>query len=213
MKNGKKFSKFEIDQFKEVLNIGASHASTALSRLIGKRVFISVPKIHGVDRQGSDSGKIGSFNEDDKVLAVISKFESDKPSIVCFYSDKEVAQRMVACEIAARGDKDENRQGSERALLIALVGKIGSSALKNVSYFLGNIVTTSFSDIRYDALGAIDESIMADAGKESELVLMASISFKIEGESVDPQLCLYLNESTLRRMLGILESKPGGSPG
>ena len=36
----------ELDALREVANIGAGHAATALSQMTGKTIMISVPRVH-----------------------------------------------------------------------------------------------------------------------------------------------------------------------
>ncbi len=45
MTNAPRLDEVQLDAIREVGNIGAGHAATALSQLIGKKVFITVPKV------------------------------------------------------------------------------------------------------------------------------------------------------------------------
>lgn len=45
MTNAQRLDEVQLDAIREVGNIGAGHAATALSQLIGKKVFITVPKV------------------------------------------------------------------------------------------------------------------------------------------------------------------------
>ncbi|MEE8167259.1 MAG: chemotaxis protein CheC, partial [Candidatus Hydrothermarchaeales archaeon] len=44
-----KLSEAQLDALKEVGNIGAGHASTALAQMIGKKVYVNVPKVSVVE--------------------------------------------------------------------------------------------------------------------------------------------------------------------
>lgn len=45
MTNSARLDDLQLDAIKEVGNIGAGHAATALSQLIGKKIFITVPRV------------------------------------------------------------------------------------------------------------------------------------------------------------------------
>lgn len=48
MNDNSKITSFHLDVLKEIGNIGAAHAATALSDLLGKKIDMKVPKVEMV---------------------------------------------------------------------------------------------------------------------------------------------------------------------
>ncbi|CDF58041.1 chemotaxis protein CheC [Thermobrachium celere] len=84
-------NELQIDALKEIGNIGAGNAATALSQLINKKVDMSVPQLDILEF--SDMIKrVG--NEDDEVVAVLLKVFGDIQGNILFLVKNEEAQKF-----------------------------------------------------------------------------------------------------------------------
>ena len=81
----------ELDALREVANIGAGHAATALSQMVNCRVMISVPKISlaSVDHLPNLQG-----DADDDVVAVLMHMLGDLTGRTLLLLSKDNAQLL-----------------------------------------------------------------------------------------------------------------------
>ena len=118
----------QIDAIREVVNIGAGHAATALSTMTNVTVMISVPRILWVDRP---EGEGTALPEDDRVVMISvpvtaqSTGSGERASLII---GRSTALRMVG--LLLRRDTDPEGE----------LGMLERSTLQE----LGNIVCASY---------------------------------------------------------------------
>lgn len=129
----KHLSTTHIDILKEVGNIGAGHAATALSKLLNKKIDMKVPDV-----------KVVSFNEmmevvggtENVVASVFLRIEGDAPGSMFFILSIEQASRFIQQLTNDHDFSLENLPYPEMAL----------SALQELGNILSGSYLTSFSD-------------------------------------------------------------------
>lgn len=85
-------TELQLDALREVGNIGAGNAATALSQMIQKRIDMSVPEVEVLPVEQVVS-KIGT--EEDKVIAVVLRIFGDVPGNVIFLLTMDSACRLI----------------------------------------------------------------------------------------------------------------------
>lgn len=139
----------QIDAIREVVNIGAGHAATALSTMTSLPVMISVPRIHWLDRPDA---KVPSLPTEENLVMIRVSVEAkstqhrERASLII---GRRTALRMVG--LLLRREED-----LERAL-----GALERSTLQE----LGNIVCASYVGVLGNFLG---ESVMIGTPELSE---------------------------------------------
>ncbi len=84
------FADFQMDVLKEVGNIGAGHAATALSKLLDKPVDMLVPKVRMVPfEEIADS--VGGAEQ--VVIAIFLRVEGETPGNLFFILKQESAKK------------------------------------------------------------------------------------------------------------------------
>ena len=87
-----KIPKMHLDLLKEIGNIGAGHAATALSSLLNKKIDMNVPNV-----------RVISFNEmmdlaggaENVVACVFFRIEGDAPGSMYFILSLEQSERLI----------------------------------------------------------------------------------------------------------------------
>lgn len=195
---------FELDQLKEVINIGASHASTALSQMIHKRVTLNVPEVF-VDQVENIIKYIG--NEQEVVTAVLLKVLGDAPGIMTFLfprgSDNDLIRLLTGKERKPGKILDDYEVS-----VLKEVGNILSGASLNAfSKFLNINIVQSVSEIATNMLGAIINSVMAEIGQTSEKALIAKVNMTVEGEGIKTQLFFFIDPESTMKILRMTAQK------
>lgn len=128
----------QLDAIREVVNIGAGHAATALSTMTNLRVMISVPRIHWVDEPEAAEPALPGHDEKLLVIAVpivgAADGAGEKASLILA---QQTAIQMVA--LMLRREPPANGE----------LGMLEMSALNEV----GNIVCASYVGVLGSFLG------------------------------------------------------------
>ncbi|MFC0558584.1 chemotaxis protein CheC [Halalkalibacter alkalisediminis] len=87
-----KLKPHHLDALKEIGNIGAGHAATALSKLLNKKIDMSVPAVRLVSFQDLPD-QIGGA--DQKVAAIFLRIEGDAPGSIFYISHIEETEKLI----------------------------------------------------------------------------------------------------------------------
>jgi len=166
----------QLDALKEIVNIGAGNAATALSQLTKKKVSMSIPrarvcKIQDVPRV------LGMGGEDEPISIVYNQIVGDTSGAIMMIFDAKESLKLVDVllgkEIGESMFLDEMGQSA-----IKEIGNICSGAsLASISEFTGMKYLYSIPLFASDMLGAILNAILSKfaASASSTLVVMAEL--------------------------------------
>ncbi|OEF98627.1 chemotaxis protein CheC [Desulfuribacillus alkaliarsenatis] len=130
----KNINSFQLDVLKEIGNIGAGNAATALSKLLSKQVDMNVPRVQIVPFQ-----QIAEFvgGEENLIVTVFLRIEGDIPGNMFFILNFEAAKQLVSEMIKIPIEHEEGDMFSEIEL----------SALQEVGNILAGSYLTALSDL------------------------------------------------------------------
>lgn len=171
------------DALREVANIGAGHAATALSQLTNRRIMISVPEVN-ITRLEEVPEILGKA--DDIVAAVLMHMMGDLTgrTLVLF---PEASARQL-CDILLRRPLGATTAfGEMEQSGLKEVGNILSSAYMNaLSDFMGMMLVPSVPSLAIDLAGAVLTSVYMNFGYDRDYVFCVETQFLFE----DPGLQL-----------------------
>ncbi|MFZ0477160.1 MAG: chemotaxis protein CheC [Halobacillus sp.] len=128
-----RFSAVQLDVLKEVGNIGAGHAATALSHLLERKIEMFVPSVQLAD---FDEVVELSGSSEEVVVSVYLKIEGDAPGGMFFILPPAQAERFVRIMTGDASFTIHNSNSME----------IGVSALKELGNILSGSYLTALSD-------------------------------------------------------------------
>lgn len=194
-------SKVQLDQLKEVMNIGASHASTALSRLIGERVLLTVPTALMSDIEADMAQLSGQLGSTEPIIAVASKTSGGLSGVVALFLSIETANKLanMAIKTGIGQESEESEQLTEfKYSAVHEVGNIlCSSCLNALSKFFGLAIPQSLTNLATDSSQAITSSLLLEAGRDSGMILIFQVQFVIDRECFDASLVLFVDKESV----------------
>lgn len=168
-------SELQIDALREVGNIGAGNAATALSQMIQKKVDMAVPQIdimsiHDVIK------KIG--NEEDKVIAIVLRIFGDAPGNVAFILTEESANNILEMLM---GTASLEALTEIQMSALQEIGNILTGAYLNSIVRMTNLVMIpSVPAISSDMLSSLIISLFMESEQYEEHIMSIEAKF-IEG--------------------------------
>ncbi|HET7629081.1 MAG TPA: chemotaxis protein CheC [Bacillales bacterium] len=158
-----------LDILKEIGNIGAGHAATALAKLLKKKIELEVP----------DAGVV-TLNEmcehaggaETVLTTIFLRIRGDVPgSLFILFAESE-AQHLVKCLIGC--GKDE---ALERSVLMETGNILAGSFLSALSDFTGLSLQPTPPTLITDMAGAVLVSGLAEASHFGERAIMMETAF------------------------------------
>ena len=172
------FSPMQLDAIREVSNIGAGNAATALSQLLNKKIDMSVPSVNIIDFEDV----FANFTDEKEVLGILIRVLGDTPGNILFIFEKDAASEIVEALI---GSSDMLLSEMGKSALCE-VGNIISGAFMNaISKFTNLSIMASVPAMSHDMLGAVLSSTMIETAQFSENILEIETNFLTGSNSTE----------------------------
>ena len=197
-----KLSAVQADAIQELGNIGAAHAATTLSQMLGSTIEMSVPAIKVVDLS-----QLGQYMGEESAAMVAFELQGDIPhgGYILFYITRESAVRMTNTML---GQTEINRPLSEmdESALLEVGNIMVSAFLDATAELLGFVMLPSPPALTIDMAHAAMESLIAQMQEETNEVLLFSTELVCEEYKVDSDIIMMPERSTLMRIIELLEN-------
>jgi len=180
MEDVRDLKELQFDALKEVANIGAGHAATALSQMTNKKIMISVPEVTVTPLEEVPE-VLG--NPEEVVAAVLMHMMGDLTGRTLLLFPEPSA--LALCDILLRRAPGTTTEfGVMEQSGIKEVGNILSSAYLNaLSDFMGMMLVPSVPSLVVDLSAAVLTSTYLNFGSERDYVFCVESEFQFEGES------------------------------
>ncbi|HEX6590051.1 MAG TPA: chemotaxis protein CheC [Longimicrobiales bacterium] len=168
----------QLDGLREVANIGAGHAATALSQLTNRRIMVGVPQVK-VLRIDEISEMIGTG--EDVVAGVAMQMLGDLTGRTVQIFPKDTAER-VAGILIGRDDVDfPTGFGELEQSALKEVGNIlGGAYLNALSDFLGLLLLLSVPGLAMDVTAAVLKSVFLEFQEDRDYVFVVETVFNMD---------------------------------
>jgi chemotaxis protein CheC len=165
----------QLDALREVANIGAGHAATALSQMIGGTIMISVPTIN-VSRLEEVPPQISAPEE--PVAAVLMHMLGDLTGRTLLVFPKPTAVRLAELMLRRPNGSGGEELGDMEQSAIKEAGNILSSAYMNaLSDFMGMMLLPSPPSLAIDMSTAVLTTAYLQFGTDRDYVFCVESEF------------------------------------
>lgn len=197
-------SSIQYDVLKELGNIGAGNATTALAQMINKRIDIGVPHVRLVEFN-QISTIIGS--EEQVMVGILIMLSGDVRGMMMFLLDKEVAKNLVNI-LMGKDINDEVEFNEIESSAVMEIGNIIAGAyLRSLSEMTNLSIDVSVPMLQIDMAGAILSVPAIEFGKIGDKVLLIETEFEDEIEkssSINGYYILVPELESYEKILGSL---------
>ncbi|GIP36834.1 CheY-P phosphatase CheC [Paenibacillus sp. J31TS4] len=174
MSEVKQFEPFQMDVLKEVGNIGAGHAATALSKLLDKPIDMRVPTVRIVSFE-EISDCLGGAEE--IVVAVFLRAEGEAPGNLFLFFTIDSARRLLRQMAGLTAGGEEGFTEMELSALQEIGNILAGSYLTSLSELTRMTLTPSVPSLAIDMAGAILGYGVMEYGASGDHALLIDTSF------------------------------------
>jgi len=200
---GEKLTDLQKDSLKELGNIGAGSAATALSQLIGKDIGMKVPDVFIIPVE-----KISDYiAKDQKIVAAIYMriFGEIKARALIILPQDKVFLLIDMIMKRQLGETKEFGE-TEQSALKEIGNIIISSYLNAIAKFIGLNSVPSVPALAVDMVGAIFETISAELAEMGEEALLIENDLSEEVTKLSSTLFLIPDKDAMKKILDALDN-------
>lgn len=173
-----KLEDLQFDVLKEIGNIGAGNATTALATMLNIKVDMSVPNVALLPFDNISSF-IGS--EEQTVVGILLEIQGDIDGMMMFLFDMKSAHHLVNSLMMRDVHQDENGMADFSEMEMSALNEIGNivsgSYLSALSGLTGMKMVSSVPALSIDMLGALLSVPAIEFGKYGDKLLMIQSEF------------------------------------
>jgi chemotaxis protein CheC len=189
----------QLDAIREVANIGAGHAATALSQMTNRKIMITVPRVK--IRPVEDASDM--LGPPDEVMAsILMHMMGDLTGRAMVLFPEKSA--LVLCDFLLRRESGTTKTlGEMEQSGLKEVGNILASAYLNaLSDFMGMMLVPSIPSLVIDLSGAVLTSAHLNFGHDRDYAFCVETSFRVEGshDQMSGHFLLLPDIASLRSM-------------
>jgi chemotaxis protein CheC len=167
----------ELDALKEVANIGAGHAATALSQLTNRRIMISVPEIF-VTRLEQVPERLG--DKDEVIVGVLMHMLGDLTGRMLLTLPEFDA--LLLCDMLLRREPDATTEFGEleQSALKEAGNILGGAYMNALSDFMGMMLLPSVPSLAIDMSGTVLTTAQLSFGRDKDMVFCVETNFNFQ---------------------------------
>ena len=170
----------QLDALREVENIGAGHAATALSQMTNRRIMITVPEI-SVSRLEDVAGLLGK--PDEVVAAILLHMLGDLTGRTLLVFPETAARRLCDLLLARPIGKTTEFGMLEQSSLKEAGNILCGAYMNALSSFMGMMLLPSVPSLVIDLSAAVLTSTYLNFGHDRDYVFCVETQFQFRAES------------------------------
>ena len=171
----RKLKALQLDALREVANIGAGHAATALSQMTGHTIMISVPQINIAPLE--DIPNQVAVDEE-PVAAVLMKILGDLTGLALLVFPQPTALRVAG--LMMKRDTVSSLGDIEQSALREAGNILSAAYLNALSEFMGMILLPSPPSLAIDMSAAVMSSTFVEMARGAEYVFCVETEFHLQ---------------------------------
>lgn len=202
MANFTKFGDFQFDVLREIGNIGAGHAATALSKLMQKEIDMKVPQVRIIPFDEVADCVGGAENV---VVTVFLRVEGDSPGNMFFILDMDSAMHLLH-QVTGISKTVQEWEEMEVSALHEIGNILTGSYLSSLADFTQLNLQPSVPGLAVDMAGAILSYGLYALGQSGDFALTIDTAFFEGNEQVKGNFFLIPDPESLPilfRSLGV----------
>ncbi|OGF64979.1 MAG: CheY-P-specific phosphatase CheC [Candidatus Fischerbacteria bacterium RBG_13_37_8] len=170
-----KLSEKQVDVLKEIANIGAGHATTALFQMIGHRIDLQVPRVTVLPLSAVPDALGGP---EKLVIGLFLKIYGDATGNILIMFPVESASLLLKMLLGdSKYDALALLDESEISALKELGNILSASYLNAIARFLNIMLIPSVPGFSCDMAGAVVDYILIELGKVANVALLMETNF------------------------------------
>ncbi|MEN6565656.1 MAG: chemotaxis protein CheC [Veillonellales bacterium] len=199
-----KLSTLQLDALREVGNVGAGNAATALSQIINQKIDMTVPQV-AIMPLGEVPDVVGG--PDAMVAGVYLRVFGAAPSSILFLLPRDSAFYLVDMLMGRQEGYTTSLSSMDESALMEIGNILAGAYLNALSYFTNMTMLPSIPALAMDMAGAILSVILAQLGQMGDHALVIETEFTTDSNGVKGHFFLIPDPGSLSTILAAIGVK------
>ena len=188
----------QIDVLREIGNIGAGNAATALATMLSKKIDMDVPRVNILEFR-----EVGDLlgGEERVVAGIYFKLSGDIEGSIMFVLDHESAKKLISLLFGKKMAPEEEIDEMGMSALQEVGNILAGSYCSSLSSLTGLTLNISVPSLSIDMAGAILSVPVILFGQVGDKVMLIETDFSEGGDKVNGNFFLIPDEGSFEPLL------------
>ncbi len=191
------FNEMQIDVMREIGNIGAGNACTALSVLLGTAIDMSVPNVHLL---GYDTTTEYLGGQESQVLGIKIDVSDDLQGMMFHIVKRRFAERIINTFYEKKIESLESMDEMDTSVLSEMANITSGAYANSIATLTGMTVNIGAPTQQCSTIGEILRTPLETFSKPGDKVLVIDEQFTVEQEEITSNMVLILEDESLKRL-------------
>ena len=201
LKNYEELSEMHIDVLREIGNIGAGNAATALATILDEKVEISLPVVKITD---FDTAVRALGGAESMTVGVLVSFFGEANGMIMFLLKMEDAKKVMSILLRDYEEEDEDAEEISEMKLSAIreIGNIlGSSYINSIATLTGLKINLTVPYIAIDMAGALMSVPIIEFGAVGDKIMFIEEVFSGSENNLRSNVIMFAQIDTLKLIM------------
>ncbi|MFA5637034.1 MAG: chemotaxis protein CheC [Anaerovoracaceae bacterium] len=201
LKNYEELSEMHIDVLREIGNIGAGNAATALATILDEKVEISLPVVKITD---FDTAVRALGGAESMTVGVLVSFFGEANGMIMFLLKMEDAKKVMSILLRDYEEEDEDAEEISEMKLSAIreIGNIlGSSYINSIATLTGLQINLTVPYIAIDMAGALMSVPIIEFGAVGDKIMFIEEVFSGSENNLRSNVIMFAQIDTLKLIM------------
>lgn len=196
LNNYDELNDMQLDVLREIGNIGAGNAATALATILDERVEISLPQVRITDFDTAVNALGGA---ETMTVGVLVNFSGEASGMIMLLLNIEDAKGVMSILVQEDEDGEDGQLSDMKLSAIKEIGNIlGSSYINSISTMTGLNINVSIPYIAIDMAGALMSVPIIEFGSVGDKVMFIEECFSAEENKLTSNIIMFAEIETLK---------------
>jgi chemotaxis protein CheC len=190
----------QIDVLREIGNIGAGNAATALATILDEWVEISVPVVRITDFDTATNALGGA---ESMTVGVLVNFYGEANGMIMFLMKMEDAKKILG--ILLRGFEEEESTEEITEIKLSAIKEIGnilgSSYISSIATLTGLEINLSIPYVAIDMAGALLSVLIIEFGSVGDKIMFIEEVFSGKENNLKSNVIMFAEIETLKLIM------------
>jgi len=206
VEKGYKLTWLERDALREITSIGAGNATTALSKLMKRRIDVTIPQLNLVSIQTVPEIMGGP---EKLATAIHLKITGDTTGSLVLLFDKASALLVTDILEGKEIGTTKTLTNKDNEVLINMGNILANSCLESLSEFLGLKLAPSKPGVASDMIKSIMDTVLVEFARKSDYALLLEVEFATPPTRVKGHFFLIFDLATIEQIVDAISKKLG----
>jgi len=196
--NYNELNEMHLDVLKEIGNIGAGNAATALSQMLSKRVDMNVPEVSILKYDDAIESIGGAENV---VTGILVSFDGDIDGVILFLLKKEFVHLVLNSLMGTELCNFEEISEMELSALSEIGNIMVSSYVNSIASLTNMKIDITVPSLNIDMAGALLDAVTAEFAEVADKVVFIKEKYFCDEETIYSNMLLLPSMSSLTILL------------